>query len=207
MKFWVSHALTIIILISGGFALWWGTNGGTAWTAEAARRQTVRDSPIPLPNAELQDHQGRELFLHQLSHDLLVMDFIFTRCASLCRFMGHEFRQVEHYLSNQDQGRQRVRLLNLSFDPNTDGLEELSNYLAQYAAGPTWSAATIQDPETLRQLLATLGVIVIPDPQFGYVHNAAFYLIRNHKVIGIYDYEDRSSLLTQLDRLLKEEPS
>lgn len=95
-----------------------------------------------------------------------------------------------------------VQLLSVSFDPR-DGEEELSNYLQRFSGDPTsWTVARFAGADVLSAMLNQLGVIVIPEPTIGFIHNAAIYLINGGKVVGIHDYNDRQGLRAALNRQL-----
>ena len=47
-----------------------------------------------------------------------------------------------------------------------------------------------------------LGVIAIPEPDVGFVHNAAFYLIDDGAVVEIIDVDDRRGLMAAIEQRL-----
>ena len=52
-------------------------------------------------------------------------------------------------------------------------------------------------------MLETLGVVVIPEPRLGFVHNAAFYLIDDGRVVEILDWDDRVELFEAIRQRLE----
>ena len=63
-----------------------------------------------------------------------------------------------------------------------------------HAIEPDWRAARFERDEDLDRALDQLGVVVIPEPSVGFVHNAAFYLVEHSRVVAILDTEDRAGL-------------
>lgn len=204
MSRWPSIMATIIILIGGYLTLAWATNGWATWTAESARRLAILDNPKALPDAGLQDAEGRLTSFSEFDRPVLLIDFIYTKCPTVCVAMGAEFRQwqsdlITHGLTDD------VQLLSLTFDPNNDGPKELEAYLSRFSANDQqWVAARFNDNDLLDEVLEGLGVVVIPEPTVGFVHNAAIYLVHNQTVFGIYDFDDRDALLKAIKRQLKQ---
>ncbi len=203
MNRWPSLAATICILVAGFCSLAMATDGWTLWTAESARRQSVLENPRPLPDHRLRDSRGREFVLAGGATRLTVVDMIYTRCPTVCQAMGVEFRQLQGELATFDW-LDDVELVSVTFDPANDDDQALNNYLVRYGAvEPHWRAARFIDDEHLREMLETLGVVVIPEPRVGFVHNAAFYLIDDGRVVEIVDVDDRAALFNAIHRRLE----
>jgi len=160
-----------------GFAtLAWGSDGFTAFTAEAARRRSVLEAPRPLPDIALEDQDGRHFAFADYAGRLLAIEFIYTRCETICYRLGSTFRQVHDALPAAALGRDVV-LLSISFDPQHDGPEQLRDYAGRFGAdGRRWRIAR---PATgdLPTLLASFGVVAIDDGRGGFEHNAALLLV------------------------------
>ena len=194
MKRWPAVAATLAVVAAGCWVLSWGTDGGRIWTAEAARRAAVLESPVSLPTAALTDSKGRSLVLGDPAGKLIVADFIYTQCPSVCIAMGTQLRLLQTQLAT-DGLLPHVQLLSLTFDPDRDRKRRLADYLSRFGAiDPHWRAARFDDQEMLQQVLDQLGVIVIPEPRVGFIHNAAFYLIEAGRTVGIFDLDDLSGL-------------
>ncbi len=199
MNRWTSTAVVALVLAAGISAFTFGTNGGRAWTAESARRLAAMESPQHLPRAEITTQSGQVADLNDYTQGLVLMDFIYTRCPTVCLAMGAELRQWQSDL-RKGGAYEEVRLLSLSFDRRDSALD-LQQYLKRFAADPTmWAAARFTDQQVLAQLMDQLGVIAIPDPVVGFVHNAAIYLVDEGRVVGIFDYDDRSALRSALQQ-------
>lgn len=203
MNRWLSMAATVAVLLGGCFTLWAATDGGAAWTAESARRLDVAEQPRDLPAAALRDVGDRSKGLRDLGRPLAVVDFVYTRCPTVCVDLGSTFRDLQGELVSrgwQDQ----VGLFSLTFDYAHDGSAELAGYLARFGAAPElWTAARFENEGDLDVVLGELGVVVIPEPNVGFVHNTAIYLVDEGSVVGIYDFEDSAGLLQAIEWRLK----
>ena len=198
----ISLLLTLSVTAGGLATLGWATDGWTTWTAEAARRRAVVGRHTPLPDIPVQRETGMLSSLHEFDNPILVVDFIFTRCTTACMVMGYQFSRLQKLLASTGHA-ENIQFLSISFDHEYDGPEELSGYLKRFSPEPgNWSALRITERQTLDVLLSSLGVIVLPEPDLGYVHNAALYLVKNHQVVGIYDVDDTAGLMEHLTSLI-----
>ncbi len=203
MNRWLSAAATVAVLLGGCLTLWGATDGGAAWTAEAARRLDIAERPRDLPDAALLDAGDRSIGLAAPDRPIAVVDFIYTRCPTVCVALGATFRDLQGELVSRDW-HDRVGLLSLTFDYAHDGPGELAGYLERFGGTPDlWNAARFESKDDLDAVLRDLGVVVIPEPNVGFVHNTAIYLVDRGRVVGIYDFEDRSGLLQAIEWRLK----
>lgn len=191
---WRSACAAVLVVGLGCAALILGTGGGSVWTAEGARRQAVLSNPRPLPDYPLRDSLGTRTSLADAGRALQVIDLIYTRCPTVCLAMGAQLRMLQSELAAVGLLEQ-VGILSITFDP-ADDEHALANYLARFhAIEPGWRAARFENDEDLRRTLDELGVVVLPEPSVGFVHNAAFYVVEQGRVVAILDVEDRAGLL------------
>jgi protein SCO1/2 len=166
------------------------TEGFQVWTAEDARRLAVQNQPVPTPSAVL---EGAGLRGHDLREVLAgagqvtIVDFVYTRCTSVCASLGSGFQQLQRQLAQQRIDG--VRLLSISFDPAYDDPARLAQYAERWAADPgRWRVATVPDEHALARLLRAFQVVVLPDGQGGYEHNAALLVIdAQGRLVRIFD--------------------
>jgi protein SCO1/2 len=86
---------------------------------------------------------------------VVMMNFIFTSCTTICPPMGATFAKVQKVLGER-AGRD-VHLISVSVDPATDTPERLKAWSQKLGAGPGWTLVT-GDRESVTQLLKALGV-------------------------------------------------
>ena len=169
--------ITTLIILLGIGVFWLGTDGFTAWTAETARRADILRAPRSLPSVTLEDQDGHLFKLQDYRGQLLAVEFIYTRCQTICRVQGMVFKQIRDQIPASMLGR-RISLLSISFDPLFDGPPSLKAYGDRYGAdGSRWRIARVNDQAELAELLKAFGIVVIDDGMGGFEHNAAIHLL------------------------------
>jgi protein SCO1/2 len=185
-----SIAASALVILVGTSVFWWGTDCFRAFTAETARRVDILDSPRALPEIALEDQDGRVFRLQDYRGRLLAVEFIYTRCTTICRSLGMAFRQIRDHVPQQVLGRD-FAMLSISFDPDRDDPASLKAYGSTYGAdGEHWRIARVRNKADLKLLLETFGIVVIPDELGGFEHNAAIHLVgRDGKLAQISDID------------------
>ncbi|HET7610569.1 MAG TPA: SCO family protein [Rhodanobacteraceae bacterium] len=170
--------LVSLLVVAGGVAvLAVATSGFRAFTSETARRIDVRERPRPLPPVPLQAADGRMTDFASLRGRWLLVDFIYTRCATSCSLQGSEFARMQDRLARPIAAGQ-VSLVSVSFDPAHDGPQQLAAYQRRSGdRGAGWLAVRPVDAAGLDALMRVFGVTAIPDGLGGYVHNAAIAVV------------------------------
>ncbi len=194
---------TALIAVLGSGVLWWRTDGLHAFTAEAARRLDVLSSPRELPEVSLQDQDGRTFRLQDYRGRLLAVEFIYTRCATICRTLGMAFKQICDDVPRDSLGRD-FALLSISFDPQRDDPDSLKAYARTYGAdGTDWRIARVRNAADLDALLAAFGIVIIPDGLGGFEHNAAIHLVgRDGRLAQISDLDEPVPFAKKIAALL-----
>lgn len=180
-------AAVAAVLAVGVASLWLGTDGLTAFTAETVRRNAVAKSPRILPEMSMQNQDGEPTGLATFAGKVVLMDFIYTRCPTICIAQGSDFEQARAAI--RDAGlADHVALVTVSFDPEFDGPDELTEYAGRFGgADPVWQFLRA-DPAGTRAMLNAAEVIVIPDEFGGFVHNAAIHVLdRQGRLVRILD--------------------
>jgi protein SCO1/2 len=195
--------ISTLAVLLGSWFFWWGTDGFTAFTAETARRVEILRSPRALPDVTLEDQDGNIFSLQDYNGKLLAVDFIFTRCTTLCRSMGMIFSQIRDRIPKESLGRD-FALISISFDPEHDDPANLKKYGETYGAdGKIWRIARVPDKAQLQSLLDAFGIIVIPDEFGGFEHNAALHLVgREGRLRLISDIDKAKPFAEQVVALL-----
>lgn len=182
---------SLAVLAAGAFALDSVTDGLRAFTAETARRIGVREHPPAAPPLALQTAAGTRIDLDALRGRWLLVDFIYTNCASYCSAQGGTFAQLQRELAAPIAAG-RVALLSISFDPERDDPAALAGYQRIHGdQGAGWIAARPLDRTALAALLRTFGVVAVPDGAGGFVHNAAISIVDpGGRLVAILDWDD-----------------
>lgn len=147
----------------------------------------------------LVDEDGRMTSLEKIAkqhNKILVTQFIYTQCKTLCITLGDYFQQAQTQIKAQNLSQQ-LHLLSISFDVANDSPQRLKNYHNHMRADANiWSLATMQSSKDLARAKQDLGLIVLPTPDKEFVHNSAFLVIsRTGKLLGIYNDDDLQGAL------------
>ncbi len=175
-----TFAACLVVLLAGLVAIFHATAGGTAYTTETLRRSAVLQAPTPVPDFRVIDAQGREQSLRELLADdgrLWIVDFVYTRCQTLCLSLGTVFQQLQDEVLAQGL-QDRVGLLSISFDPAHDRPAALQDYARRMRMQPAvWQLLSLAEPADRRRLLDSFGIMVVPAPLGEFEHNAALHLV------------------------------
>lgn len=174
-----------------------GTNGFAGFTYESLRRSTIADTPVLLSNWKLEDANGLMVSLTDFNDDVLLVDFIFTRCQTICRSLGSRYRQLQQIIEQEEL--KNVRLLSISIDPEFDTPERLALYRqAHGGAVHSWTVARPVNENSMNDILAETGLRVIPDPIWGLAHSDAIHIVTDSALIRIEAFDS-----TALDSLMR----
>jgi protein SCO1/2 len=102
---------------------------------------------ISLRNRMVLDQDGREMaFVADAIGDrIVVMDFVYTTCTTICPVLSALFTQVQAKLGSDVVGNE-VRLISMSVDPIRDTPQRLKAYSAKHRAGDGWLWLTGEKP-------------------------------------------------------------
>lgn len=178
------------------------THGFQVWTAEGARRLDVALQPVPAPAVALATVRPPGETLDELlanGHSVTIVDFVYTRCVTVCLALGSAFQQMQREIQKASTGTPRpaVRLLSISFDPAHDKPKVLQRYATQLRADPrVWRFVGPRDAHDLARLLDPYQVVVIPDGLGGFEHNAALLVVDPAgRLVRIFDYAELETAL------------
>ncbi len=145
-------------------------------------------APRALPDVPLETETGAVTSLAALEGRVLLVDFIYTRCPTICTVQGSDFERAREAIRADALGED-IALLSLSFDPAHDGPGELSLYAGRFGgADSVWQFARPGSAAGTEALLRAAGVIVLPDGMGGFVHNAAIHVVdRQGRLVRILD--------------------
>jgi len=104
--------------------------------------ETTEASGLSVPDAELLDQDGNPIRFHSdlVAGKVVVMNFIFTTCTTICPPMGAIFGKLQEELGDR-LGRD-VYLISVSIDPTTDTPERLKAWGQRFGAQAGWTLVT-----------------------------------------------------------------
>lgn len=187
-----TFSASIVVLVAGLVMLLFATGGGQSFTTETLRRQQVSAQPQLIEAFDVITGSGKKIRLDALlatGKKVWLVDFIYTRCQTVCSSLGSIYQQLQAQI--EERGLQgEVGLLSISFDPANDDAAALAAYAERMRMDPAiWQIATLSNWQDRRRLLDTFGIMVVPAPLGEFEHNAALHLVSNDgKLIQIIDY-------------------
>ncbi len=111
---------------------------------------------ITLPDAILVTQDGVEASLANdiVGGRIVVMNFVYTTCTTVCPVLSAIFSQVQNHL--RDRLGREVVLVSISVDPNRDTPARLKQYAERLGAGDSWLWLTGRQ-QTVTEVLQELG--------------------------------------------------
>jgi protein SCO1/2 len=196
---WKTFLASTLVLAIGLIVLLQTTVQGNAFTTETLRRTEVANAPSLVPELSVYDADGNQNTLRQVLAEgdkVWIVDFVYTRCQTICVTLGTVFQQLQHQIRLRGLD-DKVGLLSVSFDPAHDTSDALRIYRDRMRMDPNiWRVVTLSSPLDRRQLLDAFGIIVIPAPLGEFEHNAALHLVTGSgRLFRIVDYEDATVAL------------
>lgn len=189
IKDWRNFTAIVIVSVLGILLFYIQTDGFTAFTAETARVNKLKEEQPAFPNVQLEDSKDRVYSFSEFEDKYVAITFVYTACTDVCPQLEMNFAQLydgipEKYIEED------IVFLTISFDPERDDPETLERYRMFFGSdGDSWRMARINDQQELNSLLSEFGVVVIPDGEGDFAHNSAFYLVdREGKLVEVMDY-------------------
>lgn len=181
-----------------------------AGEAESAGVAPVRKSELlPVPAGELGAHavverSGRAMNTSELKGKLVVADFIFTSCAGTCPSMAVEMVRLQKAIGGKDD----VRLVSFSVDPDRDTVPVLADYATRYGADKDrW--LFVRSEKTVIQDIAYDRLKLVKSRDELIMHSSKFALLDREGFVRAYysplqDDKWLEKLLADLDTLRAE---
>ncbi|MGO4326097.1 SCO family protein [Cupriavidus sp. M-11] len=191
-------ALALLLVLALAVAgLHYLTFGFTAWTLDDRRAERIGQHALALPAIDTRNQLGQTTRLFGAGvqpgqgAQLYLVDFIYTRCMSVCRALGSEFAQLQSRI-RADGMEGRIGLVSLSFDPARDDTASLAGYAREHRARlPGWQVAAPLAAPAMRALLHDADVIAIPDGLGGFEHNGGLHVTdARGRVLAVYALAD-----------------
>jgi len=149
-----------------------GSRGGAARSPSLASALVERDSA---PGFSLVDQAGQRVSLGDLSGEILIVDFIFTRCPGPCPIMTARHVELQRLLS--PELRERVHFVSISLDPAYDTPEVLAAYAkARGADLSNWSFLTGPEAD-VAEVIRRWGIGTLRAPDGNIDHALATFLV------------------------------
>lgn len=177
------------------------TDGFKYFTYESSRRSDIEKSPVKVSDWPLENTENVQLLLSSYEDEILFVDFIYTRCPTICRALGSRYSQLQELIEQNPEAN--IKLVSISIDPEFDTPKRLDLYRqAHRGRAGTWDLLRPVGHNTLLDIMAETGLRVIPDEFGGYAHSNSIHIITDGFLTKIDDWDS-----VELDNLIRNAPS
>lgn len=193
-----SLSVTLAAVLATAFALVSASVSAHSEHAAAAAKAAPESVRLHLPDAALLDRDGRKVRLNSdvLQDRIVVMDFVYTSCTTVCPVVSAILSRVQAALG--ERVGKEVRLVSLSIDPLRDTPARLKRYAAMHGAGAGWTWLT-GTPQAVNDVLKGAGTYT---PNFE-DHPTVIMVgdARTGQWSRYYGFVDPQALLARVDAL------
>ena len=171
-------------------------------------RSGISEGEHHIKDFELIDQRGDTLRLADLDGKVIVADFFFTTCATICPKMSVQMARVQEEFKDEE----RLMLLSHSVTPEIDSVSVLAAYAELHGAEPDRWRLLTGDRAQIYRLARTSYFAALDEGDGGpddFVHTENFVLVDGQRHLrGFYDgtsEKDVDRLIGDLRKLLQEE--
>ena len=153
-------------------------------------------------NVTLTNQMGKEVSLDDVRGKVIVADFFFTSCPTLCPKLTRNMKKLQDALKKRNkaglQDTSLIQFMSFSVDPVRDSVPRLSRYAQQYGVNPdSWWLLTGEKRDIYNFALQELK-LGVPDSlaaDTNFIHTAKFVLLDKERVVrGYYNGDDSTEL-------------
>jgi protein SCO1/2 len=130
---------------------------------------------------------GKKVSFADLKGKIIVLDFFFTRCPTLCPQLARAMKKLQRSFTNNDS---IVEFISISVDPVHDSVPELRKWAEKYNVDPDswWLLTGNRDSIyhfALNEIKANIADVHVDT---GFIHTEKFFVLDKERVIrGWYD--------------------
>jgi protein SCO1 len=156
-------------------------------------------------NITLTNQMGKQVSLDDISGKVILADFFFTSCPTLCPKMTRNMKKLQDALKTRNkaglQDTSLIQFLSFSVDPERDSAEALNRYAERYGVNPdTWWLLTGSKKKIYDFAIKELR-IGAPDSaavDTNFIHASFFVLLDKKRVVRGFYHGDDSTQLSKL---------
>lgn len=133
-------------------------------------------------NIEFTNQLGKKVSLDDLKGRILVIDFFFTRCPSICPGLARSMKRLQDSFKKNDS---IVQFISISIDPEHDSVSQLRKFADHYNANhDTWWFVTGNKKEIYNFALNELKAgLADAEVDTGFIHTENFFLLDSNRVV------------------------
>ena len=181
--------------------------------ADSIGQKKVRGTILPdtlwhrAKNIRLINQLGDSVSLDDLKGKIILVDFFFTRCPSICPSMARAMKKLQMSFKKNDS---IVQFISISIDPKNDSVPQLKKFADKYQVDPaSWWLLTGDKQEiydfALKELKASVADVNVDT---AFVHTENFFLLDKERIVrGWYNGLDsvaQSKLVRDIPILMLE---
>lgn len=144
-------------------------------------------------NIKFTNQLGKEVSLNDLKGKVLVVDFFFTRCPSICPGLASSMKRLQNSFVKNDS---IVQFISISVDPEHDSVTQLRKFADKFNINhDTWWLVTGNKKEIYDFALTELKAgIADPGVDTAFIHTENFFLLDSNRIVrGWYNGFDSAS--------------
>ncbi len=133
------------------------------------------------------NQMGQQVSLDDLKGKIIVLDFFFTHCPSLCPKLAVAMKKLQNSFPNQDS---IVQFISISIDPQNDSVAQLRKWAKKFNVDPDswWLLTGNRDSIynfALHEVKASVADVGIDT---AFIHSSKFFLLDKQRVVrGWFD--------------------
>lgn len=138
-------------------------------------------------NINFTNQLGQKVSLNDLKGKIIVMDFFFTSCPSICPGLARNMKRLQNSFTKNDS---IVQFISVSVDPETDSVPKLRAFADKFNANhDTWWFVTGNKKEIYNFALNEMKAnIADPGVDTAFIHTESFFLLDTNRVVrGFYN--------------------
>lgn len=133
-------------------------------------------------NMNFTNHLGQQVSLDDLEGKVIVLDFFFTRCPTICPKLGHAMKKLQASFPGNDS---IVQFLSISVDPKHDSVAQLKKWADKFDVNPDswWLLTGDRDSIydfALKEIKASVADVNVDT---AFVHTENFFLLDKHRIV------------------------
>ena len=158
-------------------------------------------------NIQMINQLGKSVSLADLKGKIILVDFFFTRCPSICPSMARSMKKLQESFRKNDS---IVQFVSITVDPKFDSVTQLKKFSDKYRIDPgSWWLATGDRKDiydfAIKELKANIADVNVDT---AFVHTENFFLLDRDRVVrGWYNGLDsisQSKLVRDIPLLMLE---
>lgn len=133
-------------------------------------------------NMELTNQFGKKISFSDLKGKIILLDFFFTRCPSICPRLAVAMKKLQNSFTNNDS---IVQFVSISVDPDHDSLPELRKWAKKYNVdGDSWWVLTGNRDSIYRFAINEMKANIADQTvDTSFVHTEDFFLLDKDRII------------------------